>query len=264
MKRFWILGAALLISIAVGTIFAQELGLLGRYDDARYIKQTTEDTNQIVFARLIYNGRIPGYYKNWYTDYPDADHHLIEGLKRLTNLNIADHERAVAINDPDLFRYPFLYTSEPEQMVLTDDDAAIMREYLERGGFWILDDFWGSFEWQAMERQLRKILPMAEIKDIPHDHTIFHQFYDIDKIIQVTNNGIAECAWCDQWENGPSGKDPKVFAVLDRYQRIMVLMAWNNDFGDGLEWADDPRYPESYSKYSFKFVTNVIVYAMTH
>ncbi len=41
-------------------------------------------------------------------------------------------------------------------------------------------------------------------------------------------------------------------------------MAWNTDLGDGLEWADDPDYPAKYSAYSFKFLTNVVVYAMTH
>src|SRR5262245_57437787 len=50
--------AAILVFIAVAaaTIFGQELGLVGRYDDARYLKQSTADTNQIVFARLIFNG----------------------------------------------------------------------------------------------------------------------------------------------------------------------------------------------------------------
>ena len=73
MKRFWIGAFLILIIVAAGTIFAQELGLLGRYDDVRYIIQPKEDTEQIVFARLVYNGRIPGYYKNWYTDYPAAE-----------------------------------------------------------------------------------------------------------------------------------------------------------------------------------------------
>ena len=196
MKRFWIGAIVILIIIAAGTIFAQELGLLGRYDDVRYIIQPKEDTEQIVFARLVYNGRIPGYYKNWYTDYPAADENLIRGLKRLTNLNIADHDRVIPINDPDLVKYPFIYTSEPEQMVLTDEDAAILREYLERGGFWILDDFWGTFEWQAMERQMKKVLPNAEIKDIPRNHPIFHLFYDIDKIIHCQNSSRegSDCA----------------------------------------------------------------------
>ena len=45
---------------------------MGDYDDAKRIIQEKEQTNQFVFARLIYNGRIPGYIKNWYTDYPEG------------------------------------------------------------------------------------------------------------------------------------------------------------------------------------------------
>ena len=261
VKRHWVVAMVLLVCLAVGSIFAQELGLLGRYDDARYIKQSTEDTNQIVFARLIYNGRIPGYYKNWYTDYPDAEHHLISGLKRLTNLNISDHERAVAINDPDLFRYPFVYTSEPEQMVLTEDDAAIMREYLDRGGFWILDDFWGTFEWQAMERQLRKIIPNVEFKDIPRDHTIFHQFYDIDKIIQVPslayayNGGIT-------WEQ--DGFVAECKGVWDDNGRLMIVINHNTDLGDAYEHADNPLYPHYFSGFAYRVAINFIMYSLTH
>jgi hypothetical protein len=251
----------LLCGIAVGTLFAQELGLLGRYDDARYIDQPKGETSQIVFTRLIYNGRIPGYYKNWYTDYPAAGHHLIEGLKRLTNLNIADQERVVAINDPDLFRYPFIYTSEPEQMVLTDQDAAIMREYLGRGGFWIMDDFWGSFEWQAMERQLRKILPTVEIKDIPRDHPIFHQFYDIDKIIQVPslayvfNGGIT-------WEQ--DGFVAECKGVWDDHGRLMIVINHNTDLGDAYEHADNPQYANKFGGYAYRIAINFILYALSH
>lgn len=261
MKRIWIVAIVLLICVAAGRMFAQELGLLGRYDDARYLDQPKTDTNQIVFARLIYNGRIPGYYKNWYTDYPKADKQLIMGLKRLTNLNIADDERAVAINDPDLFRYPFIYTSEPEQMVLTDEDAAIMREYLARGGFWILDDFWGSFEWSAMERQLRKILPNAEIKDIPRDHTIFHQFFDVDKVMQVPslayayNGGIT-------WEQDGFVAETK--GVWDDNGRLMIVINHNTDLGDAYEHADNPLYPYHFSIYAYRVAVNYILYSLTH
>src|SRR5262249_41765461 len=96
--------AAIAALLILGTVYAQqEMNFLGRYEDAKYIKQDKDDTNQFVFTRLIYNGRILGYYKNWYTDYPKGDEQLIQGLKRLTNLNIADHERAVPLNDPNLF-----------------------------------------------------------------------------------------------------------------------------------------------------------------
>ena len=261
MRRFGTAALLILVNIAFSALFAQELGLLGRYDDARWIDQPKEDTNQIVFARLIYNGRIPGYYKNWYTDYPKSDRLLIQGIKRLTNLNIAEHERAVAINDPDLFRYPFLYTSEPEQMVLTDEDAAIMREYLARGGFWVMDDFWGSFEWDSMERQLRKILPAAEIKDIPRDHPIFHVMYDIDKVIQIPslayvyNGGIT-------WEQ--DGFDAECKGVWDEYGRLVVVINHNTDLGDAYEWADEPKYPHQFSGYAYRLAINFIVYSLTH
>ncbi len=261
MTRFWTGALLLVINVAVSALLAQELGLLGRYDDARWIEQPKDDTDQIVFARLIYNGRIPGYHNNWYTDYPKSDRLLIMGIKRLTNLNIADHERAIAITDPDLFKYPSLYTSEPEQMVLNEQDAAILREYLARGGFWVMDDFWGSFEWESMERQLRKVLPDAEIKDIPLNHPIFHVMYDIDKIIQVPslayvyNGGIT-------WEKG--GFEAECKGVWDEHGRLVIVINHNTDLGDAYEWADEPKYPNYFSSYAYRLAINFIVYALTH
>ena len=261
MRRHLIAGLLVALAIAVGTLFAQEFGLLGRYDDARFIEQPKEETDQIVFTRLIYNGRIPAYYKNWYTDYPKSDRLLIKGIKRLTNLNIAEQERAVALTDPELFKYPFLYTSEPGQMLLNDQDARIIREYLARGGFWVLDDFWGSFEWANMERQLRKILPAAEIKDIPHDHPIFHLFFDIDRIIQVPslayvfNGGIT-------WEQ--DGFSAVCKGVWDDQGRLVIVINHNTDLGDAYEWADEPQYPNYFSGYAYRMAINFILYALSH
>src|SRR5262249_54149753 len=81
----WVVGLLLAAATVAGVFAQEELGLVGRYDDVRQIPDNyTKETNQFVFTRLIYNGRIPGYYKNWYTDYPRADRNLIAVLKRLT------------------------------------------------------------------------------------------------------------------------------------------------------------------------------------
>ena len=110
MRRFWLV--VLLGLTALGSVSAQQtMNFIGRYEDVKLIKQDTSDDNKFHFVRLIYNGQIPGYYKGWYTDYPKCDTNLIEGLKRLTNLNIGDTPLAIPINDPDLFKYPFIYTS---------------------------------------------------------------------------------------------------------------------------------------------------------
>jgi len=215
------------------------------------------------FARLQYPGGSPGFFKNWYTDYPAMDVHLSTIMRRLSGINVGPSV-VIGASSHNIFDYPLIYSVEPEQMVLGPADVTNLRKYLSRGGFWFADDFHGDEEFCKFMEQIRRVLPGASPVELDTSHPLFHSFYDIDRIIQVTNNEIAECRECAQWENGPSGKDPKVFAILDQHQRISVLMAWNTDLGDGLEWADDPRYPEHYSKYAFKFVTNVIVYAMTH
>ena len=215
------------------------------------------------FARLRYPGGIPDYLKNWHTDYPEMEEHLTVLLGRLTGIDVARPE-VVDTSSSDISEYPLVYSVEPEQMVLGPKDIANLRQYLERGGFWFADDFHGNEEFDLFLEQVHQVLPDSSVVELDVSHPLFHCFYDIPQIIQVTNNGIAKCRDCEQWENGPSGKIPKMFAVFDERGRMRILMAWNTDLGDGLEWADDPEYPAEYSKFAFKFVTNLIVYVMSH
>jgi hypothetical protein len=215
------------------------------------------------FARMRYPGGIPSYIKNWYTDYPEMERNLTALLQRLTGIDVAPP----VLVDPssrDIFNYPLVYSVEPEQMTLGGLEIDNLRNYLTRGGIWFADDFHGDEEFDQFLAQIHRVLPEATPVELDTSHPLFHCYYDIDKIIQVTNDSIAKCSECEQWENGPSGKIPKVFAIFDAHGRINVLMAWNEDLGDGLEWADDPAYPARYSAYAFKFLTNVVVYAMTH
>jgi len=222
-----------------------------------------EDNAGFRFARLQYGGGIPDYIKNWYTDYPAMDSHTSRYVGHHTRIDVGS-PTLVKPSSAELFKYPLIYSVEPEQMVLDSRDAANLREYLERGGFWFADDFHGDREFREFLEQLHRVLPGASPVELKVSHPLFHSFYEINEIIQVTNDGIARCPECDQWENGPSGKTPKVFALQDSHGRICVLMAWNTDLGDGLEWADDPSYPSRYAAYSAKFLTNVVIYAMTH
>ena len=232
----------------------------GNYKDINRVVQDSGRTNQFVFARLVYNGLIPHYIKNWYTDWPKSDRQLITGLQRLSNVNMAEHERVIPLNDPDLFQYPFLYTSEPGQMVLSEADAAIMREYLGRGGFWVLDDFWGSFEWGNMVAQMEKVLPGAEIKDIPVDHPIFHTVYDIDELVQVPSlNFIFDGIVVEQ-----DGFEAFCRGIWDDQGRLMVVINHNTDLGDAYEHADHPQYPNYFSGFAYRLAINFVVYALTH
>ena len=83
-----VLGAAMLISAA-----DYELFLDGNRADFNRLGPQTPQNHEFTFVRLIYNGRIPGYLKNWYTDYPKGDRQLISVLGRLTDLDVAPEER---------------------------------------------------------------------------------------------------------------------------------------------------------------------------
>ena len=136
-----------------------------------------------------------------------------------------------------------------------------LRNFLLAGGFLIIDDFWGTQEWEQFEYQIRQVLPDHEIVDMDITHPIFTTFYQIDEIIQVPNVGQGE-------RGGPTyerdGFIPQVKGIYDEHGRLMVIINWNTDLGDAWEWADNPYYPLKDSTYAYEMGVNFIVYAMSH
>jgi hypothetical protein len=60
------------------------------------------------------------------------------------------------------------------------------------------------------------------------------------------------------------GVTPAWRAILDDRGRVRVAISFNQDVGDGWEFADDSNYPEKYSSEAIRLGTNYAVYAMTH
>jgi hypothetical protein len=65
----------------------------------------------------------------------------------------------IHLDDPALRRYPILYMLEVGYMGMTPSEVEGLRGYLLAGGFLIVDDFWGTREWQNFEREIRRVLP---------------------------------------------------------------------------------------------------------
>ena len=141
-----------------------------------------------------------------------------------------------------------------------------MREWFARGGFLFLDDFHGDEELVTVKATLHRLLPDGFWEKLEPQHSLFHCLFDVKEFIQVVNDSIIACKayGCEQWENGPSGAEPGFFAVSDAQGRMQVLLAYNTDLGDGLEWADDSEYPQAMAAYSFRVLANVALWSMTH
>lgn len=45
---------------------------------------------------------------------------------------------------------------------------------------------------------------------------------------------------------------------------MMMAISFNQDMGDGWEFADEPEYPQKLSTEAMRLGTNYAVYAMTH
>lgn len=197
----------------------------------------------------------------WDTDYPKADRQFLTVLRRLTNLDSFASENAVALDDPELRRYPFIYMLEVGAMSLQPEEAAGLRDYLLAGGFAFIDDFWGTREWQNFEHQMRLVLPEHPIVELPLDHPIFSSLYQIRELVQVP----AVSNW-RRWRqtHERDGYVPHARAILDHDGRLMVMINWNTDIGDAWEWAEQPDYPLEFSTFAYQIGANAIVYAMSH
>jgi hypothetical protein len=134
---------------------------------------------QFVFAQLKYRGG------DW-NPHALAVPPLMEELMLRTSVEAAPARREVALNDPDLFSYPFLYVAgkydfEP----FTRDEIDVLRRFLSYGGFLLADDALGQpgygFD-QSLRRELKRTFPEKEFTRLPSSHPAMRSFYLLRKI----------------------------------------------------------------------------------
>jgi len=223
-------------------------------------------TAEFHFTRMFYSEGGGGYgfrrggYGSWTVDYPDAEYHFLQGVSRLTRLEMGEQARILRVTDDTIFDYPWLYAVEVGHWYLDEHEAGRLREYLLRGGFLMVDDFHGSYEWQSFMDSMNRVFPDRPVVDIEDADEVFHVLYDLDQRIQIP--GIAPLSRGVTYER--DGVVPRWRGVYDDQGRVMVAICHNMDLGDAWEWADLPQYPEKYPSMAYRIGINYITYAFTH
>jgi hypothetical protein len=197
----------------------------------------------------------------WSTDFPAADMNFLRGVKRLTNIHMNPEPIVLRLDDDRIFQYPFLYMLEMGRNGgpgFSEKELENLREYLLRGGFLFIDDFWGTYEWDNFYREFSRVFPDRRLEDLEADHQIFHCFYDIDGAQMIPNVGNPY--------NEPESDVSVPFnrVIKDDNGRIMVLINWNSDIGDGWEHTYTPYYPTKWANLAYRLGINYLVYALTH
>ena len=267
----------LLVAGLLGVAVDAQIGWGGsrRSRRAPRFKPAQQHDNGFTFCRLMYTSvrsEREGY--GWSTDYPNADTNFMIRLSELTSTKVDFDDRGnpnhwvVEATDPALFSCPFLMGSDVGTVGFTEIETERLREYLLKGGFLWVDDFWGSAAWNQWEAEISRVLPPGEypIIDLPLEHPLFQAHFNIWEVPQITNIRFwRRSGGSSTSERGFDSEVAHFRAILDADGRLLVAMTHNTDIQDSWEReGEDPRFFEQFSPSGYSLGVNVVLHAMTH
>src|ERR1700686_1375545 len=119
-----------------------------------------------------YGGYGYGRWSSWSRDYPKADRQFLIALRRLTRIQARPTEQVVdldsldASGSPMIFNFPWVYAVQVQAWTFTEPEAKLLREYLLKGGFLMVDDFHGADDWERFMNGMLLGFPDRPIDDL--------------------------------------------------------------------------------------------------
>ena len=263
--------AAILVVAGLGVAASVEAQFFRSFRSLKKARPADYD-GTFQFCRIMFAADPRGDSGGWDVDWPRADINLSIRLSELTKTLVGKapagdpNHLLLRLTDDALFKCPFIMMTEGGDISLSDDEVERLREYFAKGGFLWADDFWGSYAWDWWEAQIRKVFPASEyqIIDVPLNHPLFRSQFEM-------KDGAPQISAIGNWqrgvlsERGADSAEVHVRAIVDRHDRIMVLITHNTDFGDSYEReGDNPEYFYQMSVPGYAFGINTLLYAMTH
>jgi len=219
-------------------------------------RQRIVGQSEFVFVRIQFGSGRGGFggYGGWAHDFPDAEEHILQVTNEATSINSQKMAYVILrMDDESVFRYPFIYFSEVGEMNMSGREVEILREYFNRGGFAMVDDFYGEWEFDNFKSEMRRVFPGRDFVELAVDHPIFHTFYDIPTL---EGTGLAK--------PGRSRNPAKYYGYFDERGRLLMIVNHDNDLGDFWEWIDRPMYPLPPSTEALRLGINYFIFSMTH
>ena len=205
---------------------------------------------RFTFARIRYTEVMS---HGWEFDYPTMERHLMSMMAEVTALrpHVAG-SNIHTLDDPELLKYPVAYLSEPGYWIPSDAEVQGLRVYLAKGGFLIVDDFMLR-EWVNFERQILRVLPQARMVPLDLSHLIFNQFFKIQTLdMSYPHNPSLPAEFLGIHEDNDPAK------------RLTVVINYNNDIGDYMEWSGEGWWAVNITNEAYKLAMNYIMYGLTH
>ena len=238
--------AAVLVAVLAAPVWAQR----NRWGWGYSAPAARPYDGAFTLARLYYAD-----HGGWAFDWPDMEYNLGQIVDAVTAIrpNLDEGGNVFRMDDPELLKFPIAYLSEPGYWYPSESEALGLRTFIAKGGFLIVDDFHYDNEWAVFERAMRRVLPDGQIDRLDLSHPVFSSFFQI-KTLEIpypgTTNLIGEFYGIHE-DNDPS-------------KRLAVVINYNMDIGDYMEWSATGRYVVSPTNEAYKFAINYLIYGMTH
>ncbi len=180
---------------------------------------------------------------DWYSN-PTALPNLVKYCNDNIDTNINENIQTVEVGSTDIFQFPLLHMTGHGNVFFDDGDAENLRKYLISGGFLHIDDNYGMEPY--ITKELKKVFPNNELKEIPKDHEIFNSAYTF-------TNGLPKIHEHD-------GKASQAFGIFHE-GRLVLLFTFESDLGDGWEDQEVHNDPEDVREKALKMGANIVKYA---
>ena len=192
-------------------------------------------------AKLKYNGG-----GDWYAN-RTALPNLIQFCNSTIGTNFDRDEAIVEVGSTEIFNYPFIYMTGHGNVTFNDQEALNLRNYLIGGGFLHIDDNYGLDAF--IRREMKKVFPELEFKELPANHAIYNQKYKFP-------GGLPKIHEHD-------AKRPQGLALIYK-GRVVCYYTYESDLGNG--WEDFGTYPEDSQEVREKALrmgANLVHFALT-
>jgi hypothetical protein len=197
-------------------------------------------SQEVKIAKLKYNGG-----GDWYAN-KTALPNLIEFCQAELNLPMSNKDYVVEVGSKEIYQYPYIYMTGHGNVVLSDDEAQNLRNYLISGGFLHIDDNYGLDQFIRLE--MKKVFPESDFVEIPYDHPIYHQKFKFE-------DGLPKIHEHD-------GKPAQGFGII--YEgRVVCYYSYESDLGNGWEDQSIHKDPEEVRLKALKMGANIISFAFT-
>lgn len=114
---------------------------------------------------------------------------FLDDVRDTTMVDADEGFTPVKLSTEEIFRYPFSIMTGEGDFSLFEEERAMLKSYLTRGGFLLASAGCSSREWdRSFRREFQAMFPEHELQKIPMDHPLFRTVYNIDRI-NLKNGG---------------------------------------------------------------------------